>query len=429
MAYMMSDMAAGSTAALQMQKNMAAAPYVQQETAAAAEETQLKLQQDRLKAQYAPQEMAVKMQEDEAILQKNKLSNILTQTGMTAAADAKQATQTAMKSPEFLDAMKGGDDTKAAKILNLAVLGATNDPVEYYKNNTGIELAAQRTATAKRQEADLNAQNLARGLANINKIPDAQLGDYIDNLPEATTKAGIAAVGKINWNKSTPQEKRDILAGQMHSAASQIVGQKIVATKENVDATNASHEKVANINSKRAIQVKAMGINATAKKDAADPYKASRLDLAVGRQYGEEERRADAVARPQLGALRKELDELEALTTKQKLQGKITPETTAEVKRVTDKINDVLKEKNDTLIKAAKRLPESEAKVRTLAELGIVDARLTPVKPDAKPAAKDVPKNTYTEDKPAEPTSKADYDKLPPGSYYKQDGVVKRKKG
>ena len=71
MAYMMSDMAAGSTAALQMQKNMAAAPYVQQETAAAAEETQLKLQQDRLKAQYAPQEMAIKMQEDEAILQKN----------------------------------------------------------------------------------------------------------------------------------------------------------------------------------------------------------------------------------------------------------------------------------------------------------------------------------------------------------------------
>lgn len=43
--------------------------------------------------------------------------------------------------------------------------------------------------------------------------------------------------------------------------------------------------------------------------------------------------------------------------------------------------------------------------------------------------AKDVPSNKYTQDKPAKPTSKEEYDKLPPNSYYLQDGVVKRKKG
>jgi hypothetical protein len=47
----------------------------------------------------------------------------------------------------------------------------------------------------------------------------------------------------------------------------------------------------------------------------------------------------------------------------------------------------------------------------------------------AKPAGKEVPSNTYTESNPAKPTSKQEYDKLAPGSYYMQDGVLKRKKG
>ena len=37
--------------------------------------------------------------------------------------------------------------------------------------------------------------------------------------------------------------------------------------------------------------------------------------------------------------------------------------------------------------------------------------------------------NKYTEQNPAKPTSKEEYDKLPPNSYYMQDGVLKRKKG
>lgn len=57
--------------------------------------------------------------------------------------------------------------------------------------------------------------------------------------------------------------------------------------------------------------------------------------------------------------------------------------------------------------------------------------------PEAVKAAKERSKaggagatsNKYTQDKPATPASKEDYDKLPPGSYYMQDGVVKRKKG
>jgi len=57
--------------------------------------------------------------------------------------------------------------------------------------------------------------------------------------------------------------------------------------------------------------------------------------------------------------------------------------------------------------------------------------------PEAVKAAKERSKaggavatsNKYTEQNPAKPTSKEEYDKLPPNSYYMQDGVLKRKKG
>jgi hypothetical protein len=57
--------------------------------------------------------------------------------------------------------------------------------------------------------------------------------------------------------------------------------------------------------------------------------------------------------------------------------------------------------------------------------------------PEAVKAAKERSKaggagatsNKYTQDNPAKPTSKEEYDKLPANSYYMQDGVLKRKKG
>jgi hypothetical protein len=104
------------------------------------------------------------------------------------------------------------------------------------------------------------------------------------------------------------------------------------------------------------------------------------------------------------------------------------------------------KKRRDT--EYSKHLDEEEALVNTLpasagtlkqSQLDMIAKQRaglmldTPPKKDGwveKPAAgKDVPSNKYTQDKPAKPTSKEEYDKLPPNSYYLQDGVVKRKKG
>lgn len=403
MAYLMTDMAAGSTAALQMQKNMAAAPYVQQEADAAAEETQLKLQQDRLKAMYAPQQMALKMQEDQATAERNRISDMVTKTNLQLDKDAKAKIQTVMQTDEF----KNADDVKRAKLLNQAELEVTGDPEKYFKNNQGIELAAQRESKTKQLEADLNAQNLTRALSNINNIPKEQLGSYIDNLPESVTKAAIAGVGNANWGKFTPEQKRDALAGQMHSAAAQLVDQKIEGTRETQKIINKSREKIAAAHDAAKIKAKTIGVEDPANKN-------TRLEVSVGKLYAEEERRIDSTVKPSIERNNSLLSSLQEKATHEKfVNGQIKPETTAEISRVTTELTALEKKRNDALTKVVERLPESEYKKKLMHEHNIIDAAVSPpAKPDAKPADKPtVPSNKssakLTEQQSDEAISKA----------------------
>jgi hypothetical protein len=370
-------MAAGSTAALQMQKNMAAAPYVQQEAAASAEETQLKLQQDRLKAMYAPQQMALKMQEDQAIVERNRINEMVTKTNLQLDKDAKAKIQTVMQTDEF----KNADDIKRAKLLNQAQLEVTGDPEKYFKNNQGIELAAQRETKVKQQEADLNAQNLTRALSNINSIPKEQLGNYIDNLPESVTKAAIAGVGNANWEKFTPEQKRDALAGQMHSAAAQLVEQKIEGAKETQKVVAKSKKEIAAAHDAAKIIAKTIGVEDPANKN-------TRLEVSVGKLYAEEERRIDSTVKPSIERNNSLLSSLKEKATHEKfVDGKVKPETTAEVDRVTKELAALEKKRNDALTKVVERLPASEYKNKLMREHNLIDAAVSPPpKPDAKPA-------------------------------------------
>ncbi|CAB4240569.1 hypothetical protein UFOVP38_12 [uncultured Caudovirales phage] len=427
MAYLMSDMAAGSNAALQMQQNMAAAPYVKDQAAAAAEETQLKLQQDRIKAAYAPQEAALKLQEDQATLERNRINNMVSETSFKAGQESKEKMQALMKSEDW---MRGDDDTRH-KLANQVVL-ETEGLKAFDANNAAFELKKQRESVAEQRKLDTHAQEMGRALSALSSITEADLPDYITNLPENITKDARVAMGDANWAKASPQVKRDALMGQVRSGQAQIVEQKIAGAQKKQDTVNAAHTEAAKIAVDGRIKAKQMGINAAvAKDDAKKPDREVRLDTNVGKLYAEEERRIDAVNKPSIERLNKDLSELQAKANAERLTGKPSPQTAAEVTRVTTELDKLAKKKNDALIEVASRLPTSGMKDRLMHQLNIVDAAVTPppVKPEAKPAAKDVPSNKYTEDKPAEPTNEAEYNKLPPGSFYKQDGVVKRKKG
>lgn len=388
MAYLMTDAAAGSTAALQMQQNIAAAPYVQQTADAAAEETQLKLQQDRLKALYAPEEAALRLQQDRDAVERNRLNDMVTKTNLQLDKDAKAKIQTVMQTDEF----KNADDVKRAKLLNQAELEVTGDPEKYFKNNQGIELAAQRESKSKQLEADLQAQNLTRALSNINSIPKEQLGNYIDNLPESVTKAAIAGVGNANWEKFTPEQKRDALAGQMHSAASQLVDQKIEGSLKTQAVITKSREKIAKAHDDAKIKAKTIGVEDPANKN-------TRLEVSVGRLYAERERHLDSTLKPSIERNNALLSSLKEKSTQEKfVNGQVKPQTIAEVDRVTKELANLEKKRNDALKKIVEGLPESEYKKKLMHEHNIIDAAVSPpAKPDAKPA-----------DKPTVPSNKGD---------------------
>jgi len=86
MAFLMTDVAAGSTAARQMQQNVYGAQYDQQNIAADAQKKQLDLQQEQ------------------ANIEKTKLVNLVTDTNFKAAEQSKTKLQQLTASPEFIAA-------------------------------------------------------------------------------------------------------------------------------------------------------------------------------------------------------------------------------------------------------------------------------------------------------------------------------------
>ena len=89
MAFLMTDVAAGSTAARNLQQNVLGAQYDEANIAAVAEENQLKLQQNRIKTMYAPEEAQLKLEQDKLGNEKTRLANLVTDTNFKASEDSK----------------------------------------------------------------------------------------------------------------------------------------------------------------------------------------------------------------------------------------------------------------------------------------------------------------------------------------------------
>ena len=97
MPYMMSDLAAGSSAVEQLQKNVAEAPYIQDLTKAASER---KIQEDRLAKQYAPEMMAAKAEEEQMRLQTARLQKLATESPYTRDKESTAHLEQWLQTPE-----------------------------------------------------------------------------------------------------------------------------------------------------------------------------------------------------------------------------------------------------------------------------------------------------------------------------------------
>ena len=174
----MSDAAAGSNAALQLQQNMAAAPYVKDQAAADAEETQFKLQQDRLKAQYAPQEMALKQQQEQLAIETSTNANLASKYNLQVNQDAREKFKNLVGTPEFKDA----GEVEKLKLIR-STFGETGDLKGYVEANKAVS-----KATAEKIQADLRQHEQER----------LQLGDTLSWFAGATPEEMPELISKMD---------------------------------------------------------------------------------------------------------------------------------------------------------------------------------------------------------------------------------------
>jgi hypothetical protein len=420
MAFLMSDVAAGSNAALQLQRNMAAAPDVQQTQA------------------NVMQEQANTLQQQQQNVEKTKLANIVADTGIKTDADIRNKIQNLVKDDSYIKSSPSDQVLKMASLV-----GESGKPEDMAKLIEVSEKITARDLLNQSRKADIERQSIADASSVLETIPDAQVNDRFNSLPEATRNLVVGRVGQANWDKSSPKEKKAIVQNLFETANSKLQEQKIQANIQ-----------MAQIRATAEVDKTRFRLAASERAKAFGDDKLVRIWGTVNTQLEKVQRDPATVKERQ--RLDEEVDKALTTATKSAFFG-YKPEG-SDVEFYSKPAFDKWQQ---ATIKRDKFIQEQLLEERTLIEslpteagsiksnmLKKIDAQLstlqieppkaekptgtpTPTPTPAKPA---VPSNKptapiNTEQNPANPTSKEEYDKLPPNSYYMQDGVLKRKKG
>jgi len=203
----MSDVAAGSNAALQLQRNMAAAPDVQQ------------MQTNVM------QEQANTLQQQQENVEKTKLANLVSSTGIKTDADIRNKMETLVKGDDYTNA------SPSERVLKMASLvGEAGKPEDMAKLIEVSEKITARDLLNQSKKADIERQSIADASSVLETIPEAQVNDRFNSLPEATRNLVIDRVGQANWNNFSPKEKKAVVQNLFETANSKLQEQKIQAS-------------------------------------------------------------------------------------------------------------------------------------------------------------------------------------------------------
>jgi len=457
MAFLMSDLAAGSSAALQLQQNMAAAPYVEQQASAAAEETQLKLQQDRLKAAYAPQEAAAKAQQEEATLQKTKLANIVSESGIKVTTEKSDAAKKLMADPTWVTKSPSEQATAIAAAWDVV------DPESAAQMRVASATYDAKQLATELKKHDLNRETIGDAYATIKSATPEQITDLISKFPDNMKTAIKTKIPKF-FEENDPKLQK-----------AQLEALHLTGSNENTIATNETRKLVAEMQDGwHRNHDKVVALIAELKRDGGGSGKQTALEL---REWGAAQRAWSRVDTDFKKPIKEAEDAWKKATEEDKKKTGVlsfftggssaiddakTPEAKAELKstKAWNELQNLKKERAQKKLDAIEGMPEGKEKNRLFEgltkELESYDIEQPPppskkeVDAPPAPAGTSTPpakggssmldllpgkmspaatSNKYTQDNPAKPTSKAEYDKLPPDSYYEQDGNIKRKKG
>ena len=225
----MSDVAAGSDAALKLQQNMAIAPDVQ------------KLE-------------TIAVQQKQADLEKAKLANLVADAGFQSSKESKQKLQALSQDPKF----KAADD--ANKLRMAAMVEAESGNVENLtKNLQAAELIEARDIANNQKKLDLASQEIGKTLAVLKSVPLDKVEEQFKNLPKESQDALIKEIGPENWKRMTPEEKVKATEGLMYNAKGQLAVQLKMLDLEKTRMNNEIKERIANIYAFSRLQVKMAG--------------------------------------------------------------------------------------------------------------------------------------------------------------------------
>jgi len=192
----MSDVAAGSNAALQLQQNMAAMPNVQQVEANRMQEQQLKLQQEQ------------------ANVQRSKLANTISEIGIQADRDSRDKLARIYQSPEMQSAVDENRFGDVSRMTGLALMQANKFEDAQKAFNSAIIYDSKKVAD-EAKTLDNNERELSKAVAVLSSVAEDKIGDTFNRLPEKAQKDVISQVGQENWNNFSNAEKKAVLNNLM----------------------------------------------------------------------------------------------------------------------------------------------------------------------------------------------------------------------
>lgn len=396
MAYFMTDAAAGSQAALQLQKNMAASQYVGQDAAAAAEETQLKLEEDRLKAkyapeeyerkaaearlkaQYAPEEMQLRMaaekaklEQEQANTQKTILGNIVTNTGLQLDEQTNAITQDFYKDP----ANKGLNDVEASAKLAALMMPVNSDKAEKLMKYSSD--ADYKRSLADAKKADSAFKEIGSALSSVAGSTPEQFEQTIQRwTPEM--KANIEKQIPGFMDEKDPKRQKAQLEALLYNHSGPTLQLKIQAEAALHEADRKSREHIA--------EVHAAGV-AKGKESAQD-----KADLKANTMYTTAKGEIDRKYQKQEDKATEALDAAQIEVAKYgkevTLLGRNPTEkavaANAALAAASSRLAEIDKKRNRELLDLAARLPKGDTRDTILETLKAVSQPEESEKPDPK---------------------------------------------
>ena len=200
----MESMASGSSAALKMQQNYAAAPYVQQEAAAVAQKQQLDIQQEQ------------------ANIEKTKIANLVSNTDIKNTEEKKSLVKSFYGDPANKDLSQS--DLASRLSAAFSANGYVEDAQKLSKQAVDVELK-QALVDSKKNEADIKVLNTAH--ANLAGATEEQAKAIIKNFEDDPVQNKVITSKSPTFFKMEPAQQKAVLEELIMSSTSQGIQQRI----------------------------------------------------------------------------------------------------------------------------------------------------------------------------------------------------------